>query len=289
MSARSLAHDIGLLALLRELLYTISQMKQEPLAALYLPKFQALRQAWQAVLLEEIEILELLADAQAAVDHADGDLDQFAGRVSRGVDDTTTGATRKQLRALLFKGKPLSRFRRPVLGAELDTMTTWGSTLAKSGVPALVALAAEADPLVAKGQSADAQKKAAEQKNREFRNVGARKQFIDAVNAERKEADGGLAKLPFQNPALPSGFSGTFFLSDAPRDEEETIDEVEEAIVALEAALAARKAQLDGLKKEEEEERKAEETRKAAEVEAEELEAQAAALLKKAAEMRQPK
>lgn len=286
---RTIALDIGLFALLRELFYTVSQMEQEPLAAAPLAKFQTLRQGWQAISTEEIGILEALSRAQAAVDHADAGLDIFAGRVSHLVDDTTDGPTRKQLRASLFKGKPLSRFRRPILSSQLATMTFWEAALTKSGVPQLVALAAEAKVLVAAGVAAEEKKKTAEQNNRVFRDVGARKQFVDAVNAERKEAHGALAKLPFQNPALPTDFADRFFMSEAPRDHEETIDEVEEAIVALSAQLDARNKQLDALKKAAEEERRAEEERQAQEQAAEDLEAQAAALLKKAAEIRKSK
>ena len=72
----------------------------------------------------------------------------------------------------------------------------------------------------------DDQRKAAQKKNRDFRDVGRRKQFIDKVNAKRQEASGALARLPFERPDLPADFVDGFFLSEAPRDEEPTIDEV---------------------------------------------------------------
>ena len=286
MGVRILGYRIGLFALLRELQYTLSQAKQEPLAAGYTPVFQALRDQWKLILLEEIDILDILAQAQAAVDKADGGLDAFAGRVSRTVDDATSGNTRKQLRAALFKNKPLSKFRRPVLGGQLDSMSDWAETLAKCGVPALIALAPDAETLVSAGKDAAQLRKNAQATHRDFRDVGHRKQFIDKVNAARKEAHGGLAKLPFENPALPGDFADGFFYKEAPREEEETIDEVKTSIVELTAQLEERQALLKKLEEEAEAEAVAEKERIAQIQAAEELEAQAKALLEKAAALK---
>ncbi|MRG95886.1 hypothetical protein [Polyangium spumosum] len=286
MGVRTLAYRLGLFTLLRELQYTLSQAKQEPLAAGYVPVFQALRDHWKLILLEEIDILDLLAQAQAGVDKADGGLDGFAGRVSRIVDESTSGNTRKQLRKALFKNKPLAKFRRPVLGGQLALMSDWAETLAKCGVPVLVALAPEAETLVAAAEDADKQRKSAQSTNRDFRDVGNRKQFIDKVNAARKEAHGGLAKLPFENHSLPRDFAERFFYSEPPRDEEETIDEVKTSIEELTAQLEERKALLAKLEEEAEAEARAEEERLAQAEAAEELEAQAKALLEKAAALK---
>ncbi|MDC3956671.1 hypothetical protein KEG38_22615 [Polyangium jinanense] len=286
MAARILSYRIGLFTLLRELQYTLSHARQEPLAAVYVPVFQELREEWKLVLLEEIEILDGMSQAQAAVDKADGGLDVFAGRASRGIDDTTEGPTRKQLRTALFKNKPLGKFRRPVLAGQLDNMSDWAETLAKCGVPALVAMAPEAETLVFAGKDAEQLRKTAQSSNRDFRDVGRRKQFIDKVNAARKEAHGGLGKLPFQNPALPHDFADGFFYSEPPREQEETIDEVKAAIAELTAQLEERNALLKKLEEEAEAEARAAEERQARAQAAEELEAQAKALLEQAAALR---
>ncbi|TKD12433.1 hypothetical protein [Polyangium fumosum] len=286
MAARIIAYRIGLFTLLRELQYTLSRAKEEPLAVGYVPGFQALRDDWKLILLEEIDMLDILAQAQAAVDKADGGLDGFAGRVSRTVDESTSGNTRKQLRTALFKNKPLAKFRRPVLGGQLASMSDWAETLAKCGVPALIAMAPEAEMLVAAGEDAENQRKSAQSSNRNFRDVGHRKQFIDKVNAARKEAHGGLAKLPFEHPALPRDFAEGFFYSEPPRDEEETIDEVKTSIAELTAQLEERQALLKKLEEEAEAEARADEERLAKAQIAEELEAQAKALLEKAAALK---
>ncbi|MDC3959504.1 hypothetical protein [Polyangium jinanense] len=286
MGVRVLGYRIGLFTLLRELQYTFSRAVQEPLAATYVPVFQELREQWKLILLEEIEILDALAHAQAAVDKADGGLDGFAGRVSRAVDDHTSGNTRKQLRTALLKNKPLGKFRRPVLGGQLQSMTDWSETLTKCGVPALVAMAPEADALVAAGQSAEELRKKAQGKNRDFRDIGARKQFIDKVNGARKESHGGLAKLPFQHATLTSSFADGFFYSEPPREEEETIDEVKTSIAELLAQLEERQAFLKKLEEEAENEAKAAAEQAAQAQTAEDLEAQAQALLAQAAALK---
>ena len=289
MGLRSIGYGVGFFIVLREILYTLSQMSHEPLAAAYVPAYQALREEWKLVLLEEISILDQLAQAQAAVDKVDNLLDSFSGRVSNAVNESTDGKTRKQIRAALFKGKSLGKFRRPVLNSQLRAMADWSETLAKCGVPALIAMAQEAAELTTAGKGVEALRNTAQKKNRDFRDVGMRKQFIDKVNATRTESHGLLGKLPFQNPALPQDFAQTFFYSDPPRENEETIDEVKTSIEALEAQLATRRALLTKLEEEAANEAQAAQDEAADEQEADDLEAQGQALLKRAAEIKAKK
>jgi hypothetical protein len=286
MGIRVLAYRVGLFILLREIQYTLSQMTHEPLAASYVPTYQALREEWKLVLLDEIAIFDELSHAQAAVDKADNAIDVFCGRVSRTVDEATDGKTRKQIRLALFKNKTLGKFRRPVLAGQLLAFSDWSITLTTCGVPALAAMAAEADALTTAGKSAEAMRNAAQKRNRDFRDVGKRKQFIDTVNATRKETHGGLAKMPFQNPALAQDFAEGFFYSDPPRAEEETIDEVKTSIEDLSAQLVERNALLKKLEDAAAVEAQAEADQKAEQQEIDDLETQAQELLKKAAAKR---
>ncbi|APR78079.1 Hypothetical protein A7982_03426 [Minicystis rosea] len=239
------------------------------------------------MLLEEIGLIEQLAKAQAAVDRADGLLDRFVNRASNAVDEHTGGPTQRQLRKALLKGKAPSRFRRPVLGRQLLDMADWSEILAKSGVPALEAMAPEAAALVTAGNAADTLRTAAQSANRTFRDVGARRQYIDAVNASRREIEGALAKLPFESPALPQDFSEGFFYKEPPREEDETLDDVRAAIDDLTAQLAERKKQLEQLEHDAALAAQAEAERRAHEQEAETLEEQARALLAQAAAKRE--
>lgn len=286
MGIRILAYRMGLFTLLRELQFSLAQMTHEPLAAGHVPTYKALRDEWRLVLLEEIEILDEISQGQAAVIKADAGLDVFTARAVHTVDEHTDGKTRKQIRSALLKDKSLAKFRRPVLAGQLQAMADWSDTLAKCGVPALIALAPQASMLVDAGRSAEALRNAAQKRNRDFRDVGMRKQFIDKVNAVRKETHGALAKLPFQNPALPQGFAETFFFSEAPRAEEETIDEVRTSVEELTVQLAERTAFLKKLEDEAAVEAQAAEDQKLQERAAEELEMQAQELLKRAAALK---
>jgi hypothetical protein len=165
-------------------------------------------------------------------------------------------------------------------------MTDWSSTLATCGVPALAALAAEAETLYKLGKDASDLREKAQNDNRNFRDVGARKQFVDALNASRKEVSGALAKLPFQDPNLPQDFADHFFLNEPPRDEEETLDDVKESIAALEVQLAEEKNRLAKMELEAAEAAKAAQEEQAKEDQAAALEAQAAELLKQAAALK---
>lgn len=286
MNIRTLPYSLGLFSILREILYTFARLNEDPLAAPFVPTFQTLRNDWKNVLDEELDIIDAMALADAIVDKADTKIDVFATKVSRITDDVTTGATRKRIRQSLFKGKPLSKFKRPVLGQQLVAMSDWNTTLAESGVPQLVELGAEHAPLIQMGELADEKRKTAQKKNRDFRDVGKRKQFVDKLNAARQEAAGALAKLPFEHPGLPSGYAEGFFLRDMAQDEEPTIDEVKSSIEDLEGKLLGQKALLEKLEKEAEAEKQAEAARQAQAEEADQLEAQAKALLEQAAELK---
>ena len=272
--------------MLREIRYTLSQIAAEPLAAPHVAGFQALRDEWKTILLQEVDILEGMAAAQAAVDKADDALDDFAGRASRAVEDFTGSNPKHPLQIHLFKGKSLSKLKRPILAGQLEAMRDWTSPLQNSGAPALVALATELAPLIQAADNAVDLQKTATQKNREFRAVGARKQLVDKLNAKRKEVFGALAKLPFEHPSLAADFPDRFFRVEPTTDEDETLEEVKAAIVDLETELTERKAQLAAMEAEAAAAAKADTEKKTKQQALEDLEAQQAELAKKAADLK---
>jgi hypothetical protein len=242
---RTIPYSIGIIALIRDLWYTVCEMEDEAPAAAHRPIFLALHQEARGHLLPaELDILEGMSGADANIDKADGGLDRFAGRVARAVEDIAEVKTRKKLKTHLFKGQPLSKFRRPVLGGQLLAQAAWPSALHASGIATLAALAVEGPPLVAQGEEASKARTTAAQKNREFRDVGMRKQFIDRVNGARALAHGDLSKAPFADPTLPSDYADRFWLGEPPADEEESIEEVKAAITELTVKLEARGEQL---------------------------------------------
>jgi chromosome segregation ATPase len=130
-------------------------------------------------------------------------------------------------------------------------MTKWPESFSKSEHASLQALGPELVPLLAEGSAAAAGKKSAERQRDEFRDLGARKRFIDRVNAARKEAYGSLSTLPHKHTGLPSSFADQFFRRDTTAgevDEEPTIEEIEQEVASLRAQLEERERLLDQLK-----------------------------------------
>lgn len=280
--SRTLQYRATTFSLFHDVFYSLSQTSEEPLAAPHVPTFEGLRNGLKVILLEEVFNLEQIARAQAAVDRIDARLDRFVLRVLHAVDDHTGGNTRKQIRKDLLKGHSVGKFRRPVLGRQLQDMADWSATLVKCGVPVLVALAPEADALYQLGKAASTQRDKALSDNRNFRDVGARKQYIDTLNAERNAVEGALTKLQFQDPSLPQDFADGFFYSDPPRDDEETIKDVKELIDELQAQLAEAQARLAKMEQDEAAAAAEAQADKDKEAEIEELEKKAAELLAKA-------
>lgn len=250
MSARTLSDRTSLMVLLKEILFTRSQMEVEPLATPYVPTFQAHRDKWQTVFVEEVSLIEALMRAQAAVQKADQALDRFVAKVLNTLDEHTAGPTRRAISKKLLKGRQPAKFTRRVLAGQLLDMKDWSDTLAKCGVAELAALSNEAASVWNVANQASEARRLAKAQNRDFRDVGTRKQFVDEVNASRKEIDGALAKLPFQNPALPPDYHEIFWMGEPPREEEETIQDVEAAIADLKSTLEKREAQLAQMKQE---------------------------------------
>ncbi|MFT3767436.1 MAG: hypothetical protein QM820_18440 [Minicystis sp.] len=251
MSSRTLNPKSALPYFLSHVLYTSSRLKANPLTAGYAPPFQALRDEWKVIQTQDVDIIEALAIAQALVDEADDGLDDFASRLSKAVLVITKDDKQSPLYLHFFGKKTLSELCRPTLAGQLDTMRGWIPSLQKSPYPSLQALAPELEQLVVAADAADAARDGARQRNREFRDVGARRQFVDKLNAARKQLFGELAKLPFTNPALPSDFAERFFRSEAGYEEPEapTVASVTSRIAEMEKALQAEKdllAQLQG-------------------------------------------
>jgi hypothetical protein len=230
------------------------------------PVFQALRDRWTPVAGEEVAIQEEISDAQALVDGADEGIDDFSGRLSKAIQVITKDDTSHALYVFHFGGKTLSEFRTPKLSSQLQAMKSWVEPLQKSPHPSLLAMAPELVTLLAKADLAVAAKEKAYQHRREFRNVGARRQFVDDLNAARAQAYGDLAKMPFLVLGLPPDYAERFFTrpgaDEKAEEEEDTIASVTARIAAQEKALAADRELLVKLQAAAEDERKAAEQRK---------------------------
>jgi uncharacterized phage infection (PIP) family protein YhgE len=241
MSVRLLTPKSSLLTLVIELRYTLSRCKADPRAQSFVPTFQPLRDQCTDVQLQELALAEEAAEAQAAVDMADENIDDFSSRLSKAVLVIVKDDRNHPLYLHFFGNKSLSVFQKPKLGAQLTAMAAWVTSLETSPFPALQAMAPELVTLIQAGQDAIQKRTNAQAAIRQFRDVGARRQLFDAVNGARKSAEGALTKLAIDTPGMPRDFSSRFFRSAAAEQDQEdpTIDSVKEEIADLESKLKA--------------------------------------------------
>jgi hypothetical protein len=295
MAVKTLDHRSAILTLLFQVSYTLSRLRAHPLGAPYIPAFEALRAEGLAVLTREIALNEAVIDAQARVDVADDGLDDFAGRGSKAILAVTHDDRSHTLYRHFFGTKPLAELRRPVLAGQLTTMKAWPSALQECGVPALQAMAPELVPLLEAAEAAEKARFDARQAMRKFRDMGERRQWIDRLNATRKEAHGALAKLPHQHTGLPSDFASQFFLSSPEREAAEpaegelpeTPEVLREHIATQRKAIEAAETRLAELEAAEAAVKQAAEARAAEEAQLAELDRAAAELEQKRAALRE--
>lgn len=271
---RTLDPRTSLSTLLVEIRYTLSQLRAHPLAATHAPRFENLRTECMQVHAEDLALLENQADAQAVVDVTNDGIDVEATRFSR-VLLTITGENRKHaLYRFYFGEKTLPEFKRPILSTQLKAMRAWIPSL-QTADPALQALGPALTAAVEAGEQAAQGKEDAVRLRREFRDIGARRVFIDRLNIARKEVHGALSALPHEHTHLPSNFADQFFRRDPGRDDVEEEEETEESLLAhieaLHGDIAATEERLAELRAQAEAEAKAAAERAASEAAVAEL------------------
>jgi DNA repair exonuclease SbcCD ATPase subunit len=263
MAARRLNNQASILSLLPQNTYTLSQLRNNPHGTPHVATFEALDAEGMQVLTEEINHIKARSEAHARIGAADGKIDDFVSRLAKTVL-TVTGDDRGHPIYLHFFGKKSpSDIRRPVLGTELETVRSWMTALEESPHAALNAMAPELAALITEADGAVEARREARKQNRFFRDVGPRQQWVDRMNAARKELYGALSKLPFQHAGLSSDFADQFFLSAPDREEDEaeaepeTAEEQRAVVEARRQELAEAEARLAELEEAEAEAEKA--------------------------------
>lgn len=285
--SRLIKQRTSLSTVLDEVQYSLSSLHAHPLTGAFVPAFQALRDEWKVVHDEEIAHLEAVTGAQARVDATDESADTFCSKLSKTLLTITHDDRTHSLYLHFFGDKSLSVFTRPVHGWQLDAMRKWSDSLAGSPYPALASLAPELAAVLGAADAALKDRDDAHQSTKIFRDLGARKQFIDRVNATRKTTHGELAKLAIEQPGLWSSFADRFFRrANVKADEAPTIASLTAEIAELAEAIEEKQELLAELQKEADEAAKAEEAQKAAAAELAELDKQALEIEKKKAELK---
>ncbi len=252
MNIRTLTPRTTLSALRTEVVYSLARLKAHPLAASHAPEFEALRSQCDTVLTTENALRDGLAEADAAIDMRDEVLDDIADRLSAAILAITKNDREHPLYTLYFGDKPLSRFKRPVLGDELEASRAWIPLLTNNKHPSLAALAPELKDAIEAADTTLALAREHAQKLREFRRDGALRVLVEKTNATRKAVCGALAKLPHEQTGLPSDFASQFFrrgpASDNGPEHAPTIEEVTARLAGLAKETAENEALLAELK-----------------------------------------
>lgn len=287
MAVRTLRTRSATLTLLPHTTFTLSRLNTDPFGAPYVARFEGLHVEGRQVLLVELDLADAKTGAQARVVAIDVRLDEFASRFSNQILALTGNNRRADLYTHYFT-KPPNELTRPILNNQLVEMKKWLGSLAKTPHASLAAMAPELDALIKEADEAVDARRDVSQQIREFRDVGAKRQWVDRLNAARKETHGALAKLPHEHEHLPPDFADRFFMSESESDEgaeANTVEALDAQAASLREALAqveARAAQLRAAEAAARE-KKAAEARKAREAKLAELDKAAAELAEKRA------
>jgi hypothetical protein len=260
MSIQTFIYTTPLDTLLDHNTFTRARLKANPLTAGLAAPFDAFQTDWTAIRAAETQLHIELVEANAAIAGADEELDVLVDAVSNAVLLITQGNRGAQLYVQYFGAKRPSELRKPVLGAELETMRKWVPSLKASTDANLSSLGDKVEKAVATADDAVQKRAAAEQKIHDFKTIGARKALVDQSNAIRKAAYGKLAEMPHANPALhlPKDFAEPFFLHDTGKNAKAlTSADVAAKIAGVEAELGALREQLAAVKAQEQAEARA--------------------------------
>lgn len=285
---RTLPYDLQTFEYLTPIMQASVSLKAHPITAPLAADIAPLQDEWKTVILKEVELQEKVAEADALVLLADFELDAlFTAIVNALLTVVNNDRTHPLFVRFLGNDRP-SDVRDPILGEELERLRTWPPGLATVSSDEVKKQGAALATFVPKADAAVEAQRKATQELTDFSEIGARKAFVDRLNATSKLVYGKVSEL-MHTPAgqsLPPDFLERCFPPEA-RVRHPTIKGEERIIERLENTLARHKATLEKLKKKKEE---SEAARKAAEKnarknEADKLKKEAEALLAKAAEL----
>jgi hypothetical protein len=236
--------DTALEAIDEELTFTLSILRRYDFAAQWATQYEALLQRCDAIGLEQRKLRRAMTAAQGQVNAADLALDALVDLVDLTVATATGKDASHPLRRLLFQDWRAAELKRPALGAELEVVRAWPELLRRSEIPALIDLAPRVEAAVTAADAAVSALADAQNVNREFRLTGARKRFIDEVNALRASSFGALKEHQHKHPELllPSEFAGELFRRKG-RGSKTTVDSVDAQLASLQADLELLQAQ----------------------------------------------
>ncbi|MFN8535861.1 MAG: hypothetical protein U0232_00080 [Thermomicrobiales bacterium] len=252
-----IAQDASLATVLEENTITLARLKANPITSDLAQDFTSFHNAWIKVNAQEINLRVAVVTALAEVAVVDETLDPLVDALAAAVLLVTKNDRKAPLYQLYFGAKRPSELKRPVLGAELDTVRGFIPSLVGSSIASLVTMGNQIADVVNLADQALAKLALAEQMNRDFRAVGERKALIDQFNALRKVTYGKLSEMPHALPDehLPATFAEQFFRHDKSRSNGSGkplgIEDLEEMLKAKQAELKALEEEIGKAKEKE--------------------------------------
>jgi hypothetical protein len=233
--------------LFEEYLWTLVRLLASPDADVkaLVAAFQAFEQAWWDTLQKEKGLVKALFIANALMERLDGQLDSVSDAVAataRVEDKTSPGFS---LIALLYGTQIPSIFRRPTLGAQLETMKSWPPALKATSNATLQGYGTQLEGLVIEADKATDEERQAAQTLEQFRLMGERRALVDLLNGLRKSTHGALGKIG-HDKQYATGFAESFFRREAPA-REPSLDELDRKLAHATAEVTRLQAKRDEL------------------------------------------
>ncbi len=233
-----------------EVSYPLVRCEARPITAGLAPALFALLADIATCAAAERKLVLQVERAEVAVFLADEGIDGSVDAVAHACLAINGNDRTAEPYITFFKHKPPAELKEPVLEEELGTVKLWVEPLQTSIHPSLSALAPTLAAQIEVADKAKAMLDAANVTLQTFREQGARKVLVDAINAKRMATHGALGEIAHSNPQLmlPINFADRFFVRET-RRRRVTRKEVATRLEAAKnevAALEAKLAKLDG-------------------------------------------
>jgi hypothetical protein len=223
----------AILTLYEDFYFTLGRLRRHPLTQALASDFATFEGTLQTTLLNELKLIGDRHEGDAAVEFVDADLDSLVDAIAAVTLIEAKGDRNSLPYSHYFSAQRPSDLRRPVLGAQLDTMRSWPLSLKTSANEVLANYGTKLDAKILDADQSEAFQRNASSQLSDFRTVGGRKTCIDELNARRKALHGKLGELQHQHPELGNGWADSFFRQGS-GSEKPTLREIEKRLIAAE-------------------------------------------------------
>lgn len=230
MGAPLLREKLSLIDVRDELVYSRVACASDKHATDQAKVFEGLIDEWQVIFAQQLAHWDSQTEAQFSVWAADEELDALVDDI----DDVLLALVQRDRDdphyELYFSTRPYA-LKRPVLGAELETLRGWALLLEDEDDKELKAMAKPLNKAIALADEAVASTNKTDIANQSFRQVGALAQFLVRVQEQRDRVAATLEKRRTEKAVLrlPRTWVSKFFRASERNVSDETMKEKQEA------------------------------------------------------------